>query len=182
MTRILAITPGDGRDLRPYLDALDVDAVLFREPGCMVGPLVAHAAARGLETHVHTRCSDRPAADFLHIRSDSPPPERPFGVSCHDAGELRLAFARGAAYALLSPVFPPTSKPMDTRETLGARRFRELAADRPVYALGGITAVTAFPCFGVAVLGWLFAGTPAEAALRSEVLRAAVQKANRVSS
>jgi thiamine monophosphate synthase len=103
-------------------------------------------------------------------------------VSCHDADELRLAFARGASYALLSPVFPPTSKPTDTRETLGTRRFRDLAADHPVYALGGITADTAFPCFGVAVLGWLFTGTPAEAALRSEALRVALQKANSVSS
>ncbi|TNE88019.1 MAG: hypothetical protein EP330_16730 [Deltaproteobacteria bacterium] len=106
----------------------------------------------------------------------------PFGVSCHDADELRLAFARGAAYALLSPVFPPTSKPEDTRDTLGIRGFRALAGDRPVYALGGLTDKTAFPCHGVAVLGWFFEVSPAEAGLRVMALRRALQKANSVSS
>ena len=171
MTRILAITPGDGRDLSPWIDALDVDAILFREPGASVAHWVDRARERGLATHVHSRCADRPMADFMHLRADEPPVNRPFGVSCHDETELALAFGRGASYALLSPVFPPTSKPDDRRPTLGRRGFATLAGEQPVYALGGLCAETAFACYGLAVLGWFFEVSPAEAALRSEALR-----------
>ncbi|MCO4747902.1 MAG: thiamine phosphate synthase [Proteobacteria bacterium] len=177
MTRILAITPGDGRDLRPWIDALDIDAILLREPGAKVADLAAHVAARGLDVHVHSRCADRPEADYLHIRGSEATPGRTFGVSCHSTADLDTAFARGAAYALLSPVFAPTSKPDDRRTPLGRQPFLDGAADRPVYALGGITTATAFAAYGLAVSGFFFEVTAAEARQRSRALRAALQKA-----
>jgi thiamine monophosphate synthase len=182
VTRLLAISPGDGRDLRPWIDALDIDAILLREPGAEVAGAAAHAAARHLTVHVHTRCADRPSADYLHIRATEHTPEHPFGVSCHSAAELDACFARGASYALLSPVFRPTSKPDDTRTPLGMALFRAAAADRSVYALGGLTDATAFAVFGLAVSGFFFAVPPPEAARRSRALREALQKANSVSS
>lgn len=60
-------------------------------------------------------------------------------VAVHDEQEARRA--RGADLALVSPVFPPGSKPDDTRPTLGPEGFRRLAAALPcpALALGGIT-------------------------------------------
>lgn len=170
----MAITPGDGRDLRPWLEVIEVEAVLLREPGRVVAELAALVRSRGIAVHVHERCHDRPVADFLHRSSPSTwrgtGPSGAFGVSCHDAAELDAAFAAGASYALLSPVFSPTSKPGDTRPTLGRSGFERLAGSRPVYALGGITEATAFPAFGLALSGWFFGVSPAEALLRSRAL------------
>lgn len=61
------------------------------------------------------------------------------GVSCHTAAELRAAAARGADYALLSPVKRTASHP--AAAPLGWARFEELCAEIPVpvYALGGMT-------------------------------------------
>lgn len=179
MTRVLAISPGDGRDLRPWLDQLDVDAVLLREPGLSVSGSAAHARALGLTVHVHTRCADRPPMDFLHIRAREARPQRPFGVSCHDEAELDAAFASGAAYALLSPVFRPTSKPGDKRVPLGSARFTAIADGRRVYALGGITEQTAFSTWGVATLGFFFDVPAAAAGERSRALRTTLAKLER---
>jgi thiamine-phosphate pyrophosphorylase len=67
------------------------------------------------------------------------PPGRLVSVAVHDAHEARAA--RGADLALVSPVFPPGSKPGDTRPTLGPEGFRALAAllPCPALALGGVT-------------------------------------------
>jgi 8-oxo-dGTP diphosphatase len=61
-----------------------------------------------------------------------------FGASCHDAGELALARALGADYAVLGPV-----KPTPTHlgaQGMGWERFGQLAtgAGLPVYAIGGL--------------------------------------------
>jgi thiamine-phosphate pyrophosphorylase len=67
------------------------------------------------------------------------PAGRQVSVAVHDEQEARGA--RGADLALVSPVFPPGSKPEDTRPTLGPEGFRKLAAalSCPALALGGIT-------------------------------------------
>jgi thiamine-phosphate pyrophosphorylase len=60
-------------------------------------------------------------------------------VAVHDVpGEPQRAAA--ADFALLSPVFPPRSKPGDLRPTLGPQGFARLAAQLPcpAFALGGI--------------------------------------------
>ncbi|MCE9673697.1 thiamine phosphate synthase [Myxococcus stipitatus] len=84
----------------------------------------------------------------LHLPASGPlprdvrphlPPGRLVSMAVHDAREARDA--TGADLALVSPVFPPGSKPGDTRETLGPEGFlavaRQLAC--PALALGGIT-------------------------------------------
>ena len=67
------------------------------------------------------------------------PSGRLVSVAVHDEQEARRA--RGADLALVSPVFPPGSKPDDTRPTLGPEGFRKLSAALPcpALALGGIT-------------------------------------------
>jgi thiamine monophosphate synthase len=76
----------------------------------------------------------------VHLPSDHPPVTSRHGRSCHDAAELDRAFFEGCTYALLSPVFPPSSKPEDRRSPLGIEEFLRWSAGRPVVALGGVDA------------------------------------------
>ncbi len=61
------------------------------------------------------------------------------GYSAHSTVEAAEAFARGANYVSLSPVFTPLSKQGDF-EPLGLEQLSEACSvlDGPVYALGGI--------------------------------------------
>lgn len=70
-------------------------------------------------------------------------PEPVLGYSAHDQGELDLAAAAGCDFALLSPVWPTTSKP--GMPHLGEPRAVVLtaAARLPVVWLGGVTPVHA---------------------------------------
>lgn len=97
---------------------------------------------------------DVEAAEWLFGRQLPPradaSPSGPFGAipeymktgrSCHGSEELELAANSGADWALLSPVWNPTSK-RPTRPQLGLAEFQRLArahADLPVFALGGVT-------------------------------------------
>lgn len=76
-------------------------------------------------------------------------------VAVHDEAEARAA--QGASLALVSPVFPPGSKPTDMRPPLGVEGFRKLAAlcGCPAFALGGMTPERAreVNADGVAVIG-----------------------------
>lgn len=91
-------------------------------------------------------------ADGVHLpgRGLDPGPLRTFwpnlvvGRSCHRRAELEAAARAGAAYALLSPVAPPHSKPA-SGPTLSLDGFAGAIAglDLPVFALGGITAALA---------------------------------------
>jgi thiamine-phosphate pyrophosphorylase len=113
------------------------------------------------------------AAGEPHVRAARLrlPPGAIVGVSRHasDVGPHGLDFA-GADYATLSPIFSPTSKPDDTRPTLGVAALAGHA--RPVFALGGIDVDRVGPCLqagaaGVAVLGGLFASTDPRRTLRA---------------
>jgi len=93
------------------------------------------------------------------------------GRSCHDEAEVDTALRTGARYALLSPVWRPTSKPTDTRPPLGLQRFLRCARDRPVLALGGVDPARYHTLqshgAGAAVCGALFgAASPRDAASR----------------
>lgn len=95
----------------------------------------------------------------------------PFGVSCHTAADVDRAFDGGALYVTLSPVWP-TSKPGDDRHGLGPDRFLEIAAGRPVLALGGVTpprwhALRARGAHGAAVMSGLFADDDPAAVMRA---------------
>lgn len=177
---VVAITPGDGRDLGPWLAALGaagLGTVVLREPA--LGAADYEALAREAVRHVpqvilHAR---NPAAAALAGRMSlglhlpatvSLDASRVFGVSCHDRRDLDAAFARGAAWAFLSPVRSPSSKP-DDREPLGVERFLAAASGRPVWALGGITPdradlLRARGAAGVAVIGALFGVASPQAA------------------
>jgi thiamine-phosphate pyrophosphorylase len=97
-------------------------------------------------------------ADAVHLAAADPWPtgwDRPVGRSCHDRDDVARAAAEGCAYATLSPVFSPTSKP-GYGPPLGPDALRDLPL--PVLALGGIEPGTVAACrragaSGVAVLG-----------------------------
>lgn len=83
------------------------------------------------------------------------------GRSCHGAAEVAAAWAEDIDYITVSPVFTTASKP-DHGPPLGAAGAMALSSsgsgDRPVYALGGVTADNAGACLqagssGVAVMG-----------------------------
>ena len=155
--RLFAITPDDGRDLGPWVEALDPSPftdLIVRESTAAILPPTR------LRLWHHERTPGPPLGP-PHLRASGSPPDGPFGISCHDRAELDRAFAAGAVYALLSPVFPPTSKPEDRRVPLGVARFTALAAGRAVVALGGITPeraheLRAAGAWGAAVLGDVF--------------------------
>lgn len=88
------------------------------------------------------------------------------GLSTHDAGELDLAAAAGCDFALLSPVWPTTSKPAPH---LGPVRAAQLtaAARLPVLWLGGIGSAQVQMLQDVPV-----AGRPIGIAVRSAIMRA----------
>ena len=89
------------------------------------------------------------------------------GYSAHSGVEAADAFAQGADFVTLSPVFPTNSK-FSSGPVLGLDAFeRELTvAGGPVYALGGVGAANASACVergahGVALIGAILgAGRP----------------------
>lgn len=174
--RLLVITPGDSRDLRPWLLGLPGVRWLIREPTLAEGTLeelvalapgrvwlhhktpgaTALAAARGLPLH-------------LSSKADIPSAGR-WGRSCHSAADLATAERSGASWTLLSPVWRPTSKPSDDRPPLGMDAFLHISRGHRCFALGGITreraqALTAAGAHGIAVCGAVFRhGYPQDAA------------------
>jgi thiamine-phosphate pyrophosphorylase len=99
------------------------------------------------------------------------------GYSAHSGQEAAAAFAEGAAFSVLSPVFPAKSK-FTSGPVLGLDGFRagveqvSAAGHRsPVYALGGVGADNAAACLragaqGVALIGGILgANDPAAAAV-----------------
>lgn len=99
------------------------------------------------------------------------------GYSAHTGGEAAEAFAKGADFVTLSPVFPTRSK-FSSRPALGIAGFRYdvQACAGPVYALGGVGAENAAECLeagahGVALIGAIL-GAAGPAAAAAGVLRA----------
>jgi len=119
----------------PWLEALaeaGLPAVLIREPTLSWVTLRRVSSVPIPHVFVHTK---NPHAGQLHLPLHGP---GQIGRSCHDEADVDAAFRDGAHYALLSPVWRPTSKPADVRPTLGLTRFLDCAGDRPVFALGGV--------------------------------------------
>jgi len=170
--KLLGITPGDDRDLAPWFEALGragLAELLVREPDRSESELasVVEEATRWIRrVVVHNKCAgaEDVAREFgLQVHSRA--------LSCHSKDDVDAAFAGGATYCLLSPIWRPTSKPDDTRKPLGLAGFERAARGRAVYALGGV-APDHMPLlrqqnvYGVAVLGGLFGTSdPAAAAI-----------------
>lgn len=164
------------------LAEVGVTKLLLREPALDATQVLALAErlrplfADGL--YVHERCAGaREAAAQLslglHLRGTSDwAAERdrwpgPLGASTHSEAEVLEAARIGLQWAFLSPLARPTSKPGDTRPTLGEARIvrahdaaRAARASFDLYALGGATpdaaARLASRGIGVAVLGGLW--------------------------
>ena len=192
--RLLAVTPGDSRDLIPWLHALanvGWPGLLIREPHIppeQLTGLVTFACERFEFVAVHARCPGwedvvrKHPTIHLHVPDDPtmvPDATVHWGASCHDITGLHHRFDAGAKYALLSPVCAPTSKPEDVRPTTGIPRFLSIVHGlphrRPLLALGGMNparhhALRAGGGHGSAVLGDLFNQPNPEAAARRACL------------
>lgn len=183
MPWLLAITPGDGRDLEPWLRALGaagLPAVLLREPHADEATLRRwlHAADAHVpcvvlhDRHPLARTTGHP----VHLPDDGrAPPDGPFTAAVHDAQGLDQRLGQGAAWVLLSPVWAPTSKPLGERGALGPARTLELGVGRAVLGLGGVgperhRRLRQAGLAGTAVLGDLFGRPSPDAA--AERLRA----------
>ncbi len=104
------------------------------------------------------------------------------GYSAHSGQEMSEAFSEGAAFSVLSPVFPAKSK-FTSGPVLGLDGFRagveqvSAAGHRsPVYALGGVGADNAAACLragaqGVALIGGIL-GANLPAASSVEIRKA----------
>jgi thiamine-phosphate pyrophosphorylase len=132
-------------------------AIQHRDPGAPVRTflergrrLEALCRAGGAQLCINGRLDVALAMGaHLHLPVDGPRPSeaRPFlaadrWLSAAVHSESELLAVSGADCVLLSPVFPPGSKPEDVRPPLGVEGFRALAARSPVpsFALGGMNA------------------------------------------
>jgi thiamine-phosphate diphosphorylase len=166
--------------------ALDagLPAVLFRDPdladdeaATLARPLRRATSSRGARLLVHGRpaLAEQVGADGLHLPAGAEPPPapgRPLSLSAHDRAELARAGTLGAAFALLSPLFPTRSHP--GRSALGVAAFRDLAVASPVpvLALGGITTDNAADArvagaAGIACIDGILAAEDPAAAVRA---------------
>lgn len=191
MPRVVAVTPGDGRDLAPWIAALsDLPGLVIREPdrpASAVRALAERAIAVGIPAvAVHVKCAGareiaRDLGVGVHRSAHVGPPGgvRWHSASCHGWSAVEDALAQGARFVFLSPIWRPGSKPEDTRRPLGPGVFAGRDGRR-VLALGGITVsravrARASGAAGVAVCGALFgAPCPEECARTLAGLLAAV--------
>ena len=115
----------------------------------------AIAGAHGLGLHLKS------STDWQSVRTDW---SGPLGASAHSLEEAGLADQHGLQWVFLSPVFQPTSKPLDVRPHLGEEYLLHAQRSHPalgIYALGGISPsaarrLAAAGAHGVAVLGGIF--------------------------
>lgn len=140
-------------------------------------PVVRDAGAL-LFVHTHASVALTIGADGVHFSSSAPAipslrrdaPHLFLGASRHGDDAFSASALSGLDYVFLSPIFAPTSKPLDTRVPLGLSGLAAITqgAARPVFALGGLQPEHVAPCHaagaaGVAVLGGILAApNPAE--------------------
>jgi hypothetical protein len=169
--RLIAITPGDpSYNLRGAFETLGSHgwpAVLLREPHRTAAEndaLIQFAYDVGIQMVIlHEKSPHTRKTRTIHAGEgwSGDPRAEIVGVSCHDADQVQNALSAGADYTLLSPLFSPTSKPLDARTPLGVQRFLRIAKDQPVLALGGINTenyaqLLAAGVYGVAIMGSIF--------------------------
>jgi thiamine monophosphate synthase len=172
--RLWVISPDDGRDLGPGITAfgrLGVRGLVLRESRAVARqvPLARDAGFTHIYAHLRAPDSLAAGADGIHLPEGAAVPDCAWGRSTHAAADARAALDAGAAYALLSPIWPPTSKPGDSRRPLGIPALLA-AGSGPVLGLGGVdgprlAALRAAGGYGAAVLGRWWEDPPAIAAL-----------------
>jgi len=190
---IVAITDrqlGDPLRVVPALLAGGVTAIMLREKDLsrtalleMADPLRAICRRYGATFIVNGSIdvAHTVEADALHLGHDALPLTEArnrvgrklfIGVSVHNDAERVAAERDGADYVILSPMYPPNSKPRTTTPLglEGLRHHVDLAR-LPIVALGGIDATRVVDCFeagasGVAAIGALFGAPDPEAAAR----------------
>jgi hypothetical protein len=169
--RLIAVTPGDAeynlRDAITTLGAHGWPAIILREPNRTAAEnntLMQLAHDVGIQMVIcHEKSPHTRPTSAIHAGegwSGDSRAER-VGVSCHNADQVENALSAGADYTLLSPLFSPTSKPLDERTPLGIQRFLRIAKDQPVLALGGVNTenyaqILAAGVYGVAIMGSIF--------------------------
>lgn len=99
-------------------------------------------------------------------------PDACLGFSAHERGEVTAPAVDEADYFFFSPVFPTSSKPGHPGAGIDALRDVCDAADRPVYALGGVTPDRVSACLaagahGVAVLSGILRAESVAGAVRT---------------
>lgn len=151
----------------------------LHEIGDLVRGLRGGLQQTGARLLLHTQADLATALDVdgVHMPDDAPAPALGptlRGCSRHAGAPLDVEDLAGFAYATISPVFAPTSKPDDDRPRLGLDGLREHAerSARPVVALGGVTPDNAGACLdagaaAVAVLGGVMSAPDPAAALRA---------------
>ena len=184
---VVGVTPGDhgtSRDLVSLLEGAQkggLNWIILREPHLPTHKYVAMARylapifANGLI--LHGRHPDAVAIAEksgwgLHMPSHWTKENAlearkvvtgPLGMSCHSLLEVAKASAANCDYATISPIFPPNSKPNDSRPPLGIVGLEDAcrSAPMPLIALGGLDRDRARACIaagasGIAAMGALF--------------------------
>jgi 8-oxo-dGTP diphosphatase len=95
-------------------------------------------AAASIAVEVGAAGIHAPSRYLCGLDRDALPAGMLCGVSCHDRGELEIAVAAGADFAVLGPIRATLSHPGG--RGMGWERFGEIVDDLPipVYALGGV--------------------------------------------
>ncbi|HPS28660.1 MAG TPA: thiamine phosphate synthase [bacterium] len=91
---------------------------------------IHNIAAEEVNKYSHLHYPSNRTAEAFEIKNKYP--DVKVVVSTHSRYEYEKAFKNGVDYALFSPVYPPISKPEDTRNTVTPVKFKNL------YLLGGI--------------------------------------------
>jgi thiamine-phosphate pyrophosphorylase len=189
------------RALEALIDAAasaGLDAIQIRErdlPARTLRALAARAVDRAAGSAASIIVNDRAdvavaaGAAGVHLRADGPASAevrarfalRIVGRSTHRPAEPAAA---GADYLFFGPIFATESKPGSPAAGLEALRAAVAAADRPVLALGGVTAATAAACVaagaaGIAGIGLFLPPAGCEAARWLAGLAAALRMAMR---
>jgi thiamine-phosphate pyrophosphorylase len=154
-------------------------------------PVVASAKA-----HLLVHSYPQLALDYglgIHLAAPTTlPPIRSFlgtqvllGASRHEFDDLGTADLAVADYVTMSPVFVPTSKPMDTRTPLGLEGLRKIIqrSSKPLVALGGIHPAQVAPVMAQGAAGIAVSGAILQAENPAYVLQqfvAALQRASTV--
>ena len=114
---------------------------------------ITQTANVGLVVNDHWKIAGEIGADICHLGQEDffesgftsvadlepPNPKLKLGLSTHAPEQARRAIKAGADYLAFGPVYPTPTKPGRPAVTLDYVRWAAAHADRPWFAIGGIT-------------------------------------------